>query len=75
MVLASRPPPPPPRSPPPPPLFAQAKETSGKIRAAQEEIDALRAAVLPENGEKDIEVEIGAFDDVVSADEKAARGE
>ena len=57
------------------PLFAQAKETSGKIRAAQEEIDALRAAVLPENGEKDIEVEIGAFDDVVSADEKAARGE
>ena len=57
------------------PLFAQAKETAGKIRAVEEEICALRASVAPEGAEKDIEVEIGAFDDIVSADEDAARGE
>ena len=57
------------------PLFAQAKETAGKIRSLEDEIRALRESVMPEGAEKDIEVEIGEFDDVVSADEKAATGE
>ena len=35
----------------------------------------MRDSVMPEGAEKDIEVEIGAFDDIVSADEDAARGE
>ena len=30
---------------------------------------------MPDGAEKDIEVEIGAFDDIVSADENAAKGE
>ncbi len=57
------------------PLFAQAAETAEKIRAIGDEIRLLRDQVAPEDAEKDIEVEIGAFDDVVSADEKAATGE
>ncbi len=57
------------------PLFAQAAETAEKIRAIGDEIRLLRDQVAPESAEKDIEVEIGAFDDVVSADEKAATGE
>ena len=57
------------------PLFAQASETTEKIRSLESEIRALRDAVAPESAEKDIEVQIGAFDDVVSADENAARGE
>ena len=57
------------------PLFAQAAETTEKIRALEDELRALRESVLPEGAEKDIEVEIGAFDDVVSADENAAKGE
>lgn len=57
------------------PLFAQAAETAEKIRAIESEIRELREKVAPESAEKDIEVEIGAFDDIVSADEDAARGE
>ena len=57
------------------PLFAQAKERVENIRAIEAEIDALREKIAEESGEKDIEVEIGAFDDIVSADEKAAKGE
>ena len=57
------------------PLFAQAGETAGKIRSLEEELRTLREQVAPEGAEKDIEVEIGAFDEVVSADEDAARGE
>ena len=57
------------------PLFAQATETADKIRSLESELRALREEVIPESAEKDIEVEIGAFDDVVSADETAARGE
>jgi len=57
------------------PLFAQAKERAENIRAIEAEIDALREKIAEESGEKDIEVEIGAFDDIVSADEKAAKGE
>ena len=57
------------------PLFAQASETAEKIRALEEEIREMRDSVMPEGAEKDIEVEIGAFDDIVSADEDAARGE
>ena len=57
------------------PLFAQAGETAGKSRSLEEELRTLREQVAPEGAEKDIEVEIGAFDDIVSADEDAARGE
>ena len=57
------------------PLCAQAAETADRIRSIESEVRALRDAVAPEGAEKDIEVEIGAFDDVVSADEDAARGE
>lgn len=57
------------------PLFAQAKETAENIRSIGAEIDSLREKIAEESGEKDIEVEIGAFDDIVSADEKAATGE
>ncbi len=57
------------------PLFAQAAETTEKIGSIESEIRALRDSVAPEGAEKDIEVEIGAFDDIVSADEDAARGE
>ena len=41
----------------------------------EDEIREMRDSVMPEGAEKDIEVEIGAFDDIVSADEDAARGE
>ena len=57
------------------PLFAQAAETGEKIRRITDELDALREEYVPSGAEKDIEVEIGAFDDVVSADEKAAKGD
>ena len=57
------------------PLFAQASETAEKIRSLESELRALREEIIPEGAEKDIEVEIGAFDDIVSADENAARGE
>ena len=57
------------------PLCAQAAETAEKIRSLESEIRALRETVMPADAEKDIEVEIGAFDDIVSADENAARGE
>ena len=57
------------------PLFAQAGATAEKIRSLEEEIRSLRDSVMPDGAEKDIEVEIGAFDDIVSADEDAARGE
>ena len=57
------------------PLCAQAAETAKKIRSLESEIRALRESVMPAGAEKDIEVEIGAFDDIVSADEDAARGE
>ena len=57
------------------PLFAQAAQTADKIRSLESELRALREEILPESAEKDIEVEIGAFDEVVSADENAAKGE
>ena len=57
------------------PLFAQAGATAEKIRSLEEEIRSLRDSVMPDGAEKDIEVEIGAFDDIVSADENAAKGE
>ena len=57
------------------PLFAQAETSAAKLRSIETELAALKETVLGEQAEKDIEVEIGAFDDVVSADEKAATGE
>ena len=57
------------------PLFAQAGATADKLRALENELRTLRETYVPDGAEKDIEVEIGAFDEVVSADEDAARGE
>ena len=57
------------------PLFAQAGETAERIRTLEDELHALREEVLPDGAEKDIEVEIGAFDEIVSAEEDAVRGE
>ncbi len=56
------------------PLFAQAEAKARKLGELETEIAALRESSA-ENGGKDIEVEIGAFDDIVSADENQARGE
>ena len=55
-------------------LASQAKESIGRIRAIEDEIEELRGAYLESGSEKDIDVEIGEFDDIVSADEKAATG-
>jgi len=54
------------------PLFAQAQELEAAIRAKQEEIDALKAeiAAASETVDADIDVEIGDFEDVVSATEE-----
>ena len=57
------------------PLFAQASQTADKLRAMEDELRTLRDTYAPDGAEKDIEVEIGAFDEVVSADENAAKGE
>ncbi len=57
------------------PLFAQAETTASALRRLSDEIEEIKAETLTPDAGKDIEVEIGAFDDVVSADEKAARGE
>lgn len=57
------------------PLFAQAETTAQKIGAIESEIEALKESTAAQSAEKDIEVEIGAFDDIVSADEQNARGE
>ena len=56
------------------PLFAQAEAKARKLGELETEIAALRESTA-ENGGKNIEVEIGAFDDIVSADENQARGE
>ena len=55
------------------PLFEQAGRITDSIRAKQTEIGALKADYL-EPGEKDVEVEIGDFDDIVSAAEREAMG-
>ena len=57
------------------PLFDQASRTADKICSLEDELRALREEFIPDGAEKDIEVEIGAFDDIVSAEEDAARGE
>lgn len=51
------------------PLFAQAAELSADILSKQAEIDALKAE-LGEAGKADIDVEIGDFEDIVSATEE-----
>ena len=56
------------------PLFEQAGRISDSIRQKQAEIDGLKADYL-EPGEKDVEVEFGDFDDIVSAAEREALGE
>ena len=56
------------------PLFEQAGRLTDSIRTKQTEIDNLKADYL-EPGEKDVEVEFGDFDDIVSAAEREALGE
>ncbi|MBO5496526.1 MAG: hypothetical protein J5967_03910 [Oscillospiraceae bacterium] len=55
------------------PLFEQAGRLTDSIRQKQAEIDGLKADYL-EPGENDVEVEIGDFDDIVSAAEREAMG-
>ena len=55
------------------PLFEQAGRITDSIRQKQAEIDGLKTDYL-ESGEKDVEVEIGDFDDIVSAAEREAMG-
>ncbi len=52
------------------PLFEQARKLTDGIRAKQAQIDAIREGyAAPAGGESDIDVEIGDFDEVVSATE------
>ena len=53
------------------PLFDQANRTTEKIREKRAKIDDLHAH-YGEGGERGIEVEIGDFDDIVSAAEADA---
>lgn len=53
------------------PLFDQANRTAEKIRETRAKIDDLHAH-YGESGERDIDVEIGDFDDIVSAAEADA---
>ena len=55
------------------PLFEQAEKLTDSIRAKQAEIDSLKTDYL-DSAEKDVEVEIGDFDDIVSAAEREAMG-
>ena len=55
-------------------MAAEVEAKARKLGELETEIAALRESTA-ENGGKDIEVEIGAFDDIVSADENQARGE
>lgn len=56
------------------PLFAEAESVTDRIRTLRGELDELRGQYA-ENAEKDIEVEIGEFENIVAADENAAKGE
>lgn len=56
------------------PLFRQAERLADGIREKQSRIDALKARHA-DGGLRDIEVEIGDFDEVVSAAERDALGE
>ena len=49
------------------PLFSQVKEISDSILAKEEEINAMKAEFEAECAAKDIDVEIGEFDDIVDA--------
>lgn len=49
------------------PLFSQAEELSEKIRAAQAEIDECREKYRSRKEEKDIEVEIAEFEEIVDS--------
>lgn len=52
------------------PLFAQAEEVCAVISAKEEEINSLRAEMDCEVCEDDIDVEIGEFEDIVTAAEQ-----
>ena len=53
------------------PLFEQAEKLTDSIKDKQAEINRLKSDYL-ESGAKDVEVEIGDFDDIVSAAEREA---
>ena len=58
-------------------LFAQAEEISARLRAKEDEINAMKAEFEAEKTveDADIEVEIGEFEDIVSATEDEGKGE
>lgn len=55
------------------PLFQQAEELTERIRAKSDEMDALKAEAA-QTADKDLEVEIGDFEDVVSSTEDDGAG-
>ena len=57
------------------PLFAQAEEIAARLKEKDEELSAMRAAFEREKETEGIEVEIGEFEDIVSATEIEGKGE
>lgn len=55
------------------PLFQQAEELTERIKAKSDEMDALKAEAA-QTADKDLEVEIGDFEDVVSSTEDDGAG-
>ncbi len=55
------------------PLFQQAEELTERINAKSDEMDALKAEAA-QTAEKDLEVEIGDFEEVVSSTEDDGAG-
>lgn len=55
------------------PLFQQAEELTERIKAKSDEMDALKAEAA-KTADKDLEVEIGDFEDVVSSTEDDGAG-
>lgn len=55
------------------PLFQQAEELTERIKARSDEMDALKAEAA-QTADKDLEVEIGDFEDVVSSTEDDGAG-
>jgi len=56
-------------------LFSQAEEITARLKEKKAEVDAIKAAYEEEKESEGIEVEIGEFEDIVSATEDEGKGE
>ena len=54
-------------------LFRQAEEITARLKEKKDELDAMKAAYEAERAAEGIEVEIGDFEDIVSATEDEGR--